>query len=107
MSDASSTVGTSFGSSDLRLPEAIRGPLKQHLAELREKYVGRGWAGRVGFGRRPAVIVIDLAEYWTNPRHQIGANLDSVVAATRQVLDTARTAGIPIIFTSYAHDAAH
>ena len=104
---ADSTTPTAFGSGDLRLPEALRGPLKQHLAELHQKYVARGWAGRVGFGQRPAVIVIDLAEYWTNSRQQIGTNLDPVIAATRQVLDQARAASVPIIFTSFAHDPAH
>ncbi len=42
--------GPAFGSSDLRLPDELRGPLLAHLADLRERYVARGWAGRVGFG---------------------------------------------------------
>src|SRR5262245_49056512 len=53
-----------FGSPDLRLPEGLRGPLRAHLSDLREKYLRRGWAGRVGFGSRPALVVIDLARFW-------------------------------------------
>lgn len=93
-----------FGSSDLRLPDELRGPLKAHLAQLRERYLARGWAGRVGFGERPALIVIDLATYWTNPQQQIGSNVESVVQASLQVLAAARAAGIPIFFTSFAFD---
>ncbi len=97
---------TSFGSSDLRLPDELREPLRRHLADLQEKYLQRGWGQRVGFGQRPALIVIDLARYWTEPQQQIGTNLNSVVDATCRVLAAARAAEIPIFFTSFAYDPA-
>ena len=102
----STTAAVDFGSDDLRLPEELRGPLKAHLAKLHERYRARGWAGRVGFGDRPALIVIDLARYWLDASQQIGARLDSVVEATCQVLASARGAGIPIFFTTFAFDPA-
>jgi nicotinamidase-related amidase len=86
------------------MPEELRAPLQAHLRRLREAYVGRGWAGRVGFGKRPAVLVIDLAAFWLDPARQIGSNLDAVVNATKQVLQAARDAHVPVFFTSYAHD---
>lgn len=95
-----------FGSHDLRLPDELRGPLVAHLKDLRAKYLVRGWGHRVGFGDRPAVVVIDLAKYWLDPSVHIGSNLDSVLEATRRVLAAARKAGIPIFFTSFAHDPA-
>lgn len=107
MNSAKTPEGCQFGSGDLALPADLRGPLHAHLGALREAYVRRGWVGRVGFGARPAVLVIDLAAYWLSPKHQIGSNLDPVVLATSQVLRAARTAQVPIIFTSYAHDPAH
>ena len=95
-----------FGSHDLRLPDELRGPLVAHLKDLRAKYLVRGWGHRVGFGGHPAVVVIDLAKYWLDPSVHIGSNLDSVLEATRRVLAAARKAGIPIFFTSFAHDPA-
>ena len=106
MSNSSPTTGLPFGSADLKLPDALRGPLKEHLDQLQQAYLRRGWGQRVGFGSRPALIVIDLAVYWTSPRQQIGSNLDSVVQATCQVLAAAREASIPIFFTTFAYDPA-
>jgi maleamate amidohydrolase len=95
-----------FGSTDLRLPDGLRGPLIEHLAELRQRYLNRGWGGRVGFGRRPALIVIDLAKFWTQPQAQIGTDVESIVAATCRVLAAARAADVPVFFTTFAFDPA-
>src|SRR5258708_3863855 len=95
-----------IGSDDLRLPEALRGPLLAHLEQLRAAYQQRNWAGRVGFGNRPAVLVIDLARYWLDAREQIGSHLDPVVEAACKVLAAARNAQVPIFFTSFAFDPA-
>mgnify|MGYP001172034177 FL=1 len=95
-----------FGAEDLRLPDELRGPLREHLAALKENYLQRGWGMRVGWGLRPALIVIDMARYWLDPALQIGSNLDSVMDGTCQVLEASRSAGLPIFFTSLAWDPA-
>jgi maleamate amidohydrolase len=100
------SVPSSCGSDDLQLPSELRAPLLQHLADLRERYLSRDWAGRVGFGERPALVVIDLALYWTQPQNPIGTNADSVVEATARVLNAAREAGIPVFFTTFDYDPA-
>ena len=51
-----------FGSHDLALPDGLREPLAAHLDDLRAKYLARGWGNRVGFGTRPALVVIDLVK---------------------------------------------
>ena len=95
-----------FGSHDLALPDGLREPLAAHLDDLRAKYLARGWGNRVGFGTRPALVVIDLVKFWLDSSFDIGSNLDSVVEATNRVLAAARKAGLPIFFTSLAHDPA-
>jgi nicotinamidase-related amidase len=107
MNDIDLSAPPAFGSPELRLPDELRAPLKKHLAYLREQYRKLRWAGRVGFGERPALVVIDLALKWTKPAsYPLGSNIDSVIAATRQVVDAARHAGIPVFFTTYDFDPA-
>ncbi len=106
MSDEDSTA-PAFGSPDLRLPPDLRGPLLRHLDDLRARYRGLDWAADTGFGERPAVIVIDLTPWWTDPScFPMGSDVDSVVHATREVLDAARRAGLPIFFTTLDFDPA-
>lgn len=95
-----------FGSPDLSLPDEIREPLIQHLDDLQQRYLQRGWGYRVGFGSKPALIVIDLALYWTQPDNQIGTSCDSIINATCTLLDAAREADMPVFFTSFAYDPA-
>ena len=96
-----------FGSKELRLPDELRAPLRKHLADLREKYLKLQWAGRTGFGKRPALLVIDLALKWTQPTaYPLGSSLDSIVEATVLLLKAAREAGIPVFFTTYDYDPA-
>jgi nicotinamidase-related amidase len=104
---STSTASPNFGSDDLRLPDELRLPLLEHLRTLRERYIQRHWGGRVGFGARPAVLVIDLARFWLDPVRQIGSRLDSVVEATCSVLSAARATATPIFFTTFDYDPAH
>jgi maleamate amidohydrolase len=107
MSETTKPESSRFGSGDLALPEELRAPLHAHLRRLRAAYLRRGWAGRVGFGARPAVLVIDLAAYWLDPQRQIGSDLGVVVDGVCQVLQAARAARVPVFFTTFAYDPAH
>lgn len=55
---------------------------------------------RVGFGSKPALVVIDLIRAYTTPGEAFFA--DGVVAAVRESVDllaACRTAGVPIVYT--------
>ena len=60
------------GAPDLQMPASLRAPLLKHLEDLRQLYLKREWGGRVGFGRKPALIVIDLAGFWTDSARPYG-----------------------------------
>ena len=71
-----------------------------------EFYRARGFGGTAGFGRRPALLVIDLVNGFTDPDAPLGSDLDAVVAATRTLIDGCRAKHVPIVFTTVAFDGA-
>jgi nicotinamidase-related amidase len=71
---------------------------------LHAQYDKAGFQGGVGYGQRPAVLVIDLAEAWTNPKQTLGSDLSEVVRQTCRILDKARERGVPIAFTTMAFE---
>ena len=67
---------------------------------------------RAGFGRpvrrgtRPAVLVVDFTYGFTDPGYPTGADMTAAVGATARLLDVARAAGVPVVFTTIAFDPA-
>jgi maleamate amidohydrolase len=68
-------------------------------------YMKKGLAGRVGFGQRPALIVIDMIHGFTDLRSPLASNMEDQIEAIDQLLDIARAKQITIIFSSVAYDA--
>jgi maleamate amidohydrolase len=64
----------------------------------------RGFGRRIGFGKQPVVIVIDMIVAFTDPSMMLGANLDREIAASVQVLQAARDAAVPIIFSTVTYE---
>lgn len=71
-------------------------------AQIRARYRDGGLLGSLTPGSRPAVIVVDLQYGFTEPRYGPGFDLDTVVTATRKLIDTARGGGVPVYFTTIA-----
>jgi maleamate amidohydrolase len=63
-----------------------------------------GFHGTVGLGRRPALIVVDVNQGFTDPASPLVCDLDGVVAAIGRLLDVARAAGIPVVYTTVSYD---
>jgi nicotinamidase-related amidase len=74
------------------------------LDSLAEIYTARGFKARVGWGIKPALLVIDLTNGFTDPASPLGADLTAVIAETNRLLEVARAYKIPVIFTSIAYD---
>ena len=66
-------------------------------------YERRGYGFEVGFGRRPAVLIIDFSVAFTRGTANFpGGGYDRQVAQARLVLDAARF-GLPVFFTTIAY----
>ena len=66
----------------------------------------RGFGRTIGFGVKPAVLVIDLIRAFTNPDLPLGAPLGDQLRETARILAAARMAGAPIFYTSVAYEDA-
>src|SRR5215216_5270481 len=60
----------------------------------------RGFGLRIGFGQRPALLVIDMVQAFTNPAMMLGADLDAQIEAISPLLGVAHERGIPVIFST-------
>ncbi len=70
---------------------------------------GAAFSGRVGWGERPAVVVIDLVRAYTEPGGPLLLpDPAPAVEAARALVDAARAAGHPVVWTvvRYAADLA-
>jgi N-carbamoylsarcosine amidase len=61
-----------------------------------ELYRGRGFMRRIGFGERPALINIDLANAWTIEGNPFTCDrMDMIIPGVQQLLAAARPKRIP------------
>jgi nicotinamidase-related amidase len=68
-------------------------------AQTAADYRSKGFSNNVGFGEKPALLIIDYVTGFTDPACPLGSNYDAEVEATRQLLEAARAAQIPVIYT--------
>jgi nicotinamidase-related amidase len=75
------------------------------LDELRADYRRSGLAARVGFGERPALLLIDFVQAYTTPGSPLYAapGVPDAVRASVPLLAAARAAGLPVIYTTVAY----
>jgi maleamate amidohydrolase len=69
-------------------------------------YARAGFGASVRRGERPAIVVVDLTNGFTDPAAPTGADLSDVVAATAELIETGRPAGVPVVFTTIAYTPA-
>jgi maleamate amidohydrolase len=71
-----------------------------------EVYERAGFGARVRRGERPAIVVVDLTNGFTDPSEPTGADLTEVVAASAELIAAGRAAGVPVVFTTIAYTPA-
>ena len=67
---------------------------------------GSAFSGRIGWGGRPAVLVIDLVRAYTEPGGPFALpEPETAVAAVAALVDAARSAGSPVLWTGVRYAA--
>ena len=64
----------------------------------------RGFGQKIGFGERPALIIIDMVKAFTDASRMLGANLDTQIEATRPLLEVAHQRGFPVLFSTVRYE---
>ncbi len=67
-------------------------------------YARSGIGDDVGFGSRPALVVVDMQTGFTDPASPVGSDLSEPVDAARRLLRAAREQNLPIAFTAVGFD---
>lgn len=67
--------------------------------DLAANYAG-AFDGRLPFGQRPALLLIDLVEAYLQPGSPLYAGIEPALESAVRMTAAARKAGIPIVFTN-------
>src|SRR3954451_10448742 len=59
---------------------------------------------RIGFGTRPALIHIDLANAWTRPGNAFSCDgMDTIIPGVQRLNAAGRAKGMPVVYTTTAY----
>jgi N-carbamoylsarcosine amidase len=82
--------------------------LRKAFAEAAELYNDRGFQRRIGFGKRPALISVDLANAWTRPGNPFTCDQDKmdeeIIPAMQSLLTTFRQKCFPVVHVTTAYE---
>jgi maleamate amidohydrolase len=67
-----------------------------------EQFAGFGQRAG-GVGRRPALVIIDMNNGFTDAASPLVCELDDTVEAIRKLLEAARSAEVPVVFTTVSY----
>lgn len=67
-------------------------------------YAAAGFGRRLGFGKRPALIVIDFVDAYLVEGSPLYAAVEEELASATRVLTASRAAGIPVLYTVVEQD---
>lgn len=69
------------------------------MDELTADYAQAGFSGRLGFGERPAVLVVDVVRAYLDRSSPLYAGVEDAVASAARIVGAARAALVPVVFT--------
>ena len=82
--------------------------INPHDAEDIAVYEKQGFGNRIGFGKKPALLIIDFINGFNDPDAFGGGNIQDAIDNTAELLAVARHMDMPVVFTShvYAEDGS-
>jgi maleamate amidohydrolase len=73
---------------------------------LHDDYQRAGFGGALGFGRSPALLVIDVVQAYLLPNSPLyAAGFVEALASNERLVQAARDSGVPVLFTNVVYGA--
>ncbi len=70
--------------------------------DLQSSYRGV-YENRLGFGKRPALILVDFVQAYFDPACDLYAGVEEALASALRVRDAARSVGVPVVYTNVVY----
>jgi maleamate amidohydrolase len=71
--------------------------------DIDANYARAGYHKTLGFGKRPALLLIDFVEAYFEPTSPLFAGVSAALSSANRVLAAAREAGVLVIFTNVVY----
>jgi maleamate amidohydrolase len=73
--------------------------------DLDADYAAAGFDGKLAFGRRPALLIVDVVMAYLDPASPLYAGVETALASSIRLIDAARDASVPVVFTRVVYVA--
>jgi maleamate amidohydrolase len=70
--------------------------------DLNDNY-GRAFDNRIGYGSKPALVLVDFVQAYFDPDCALYAGVDDALASALRVRQAARDKGLPVILTGVVY----
>src|SRR4030095_14704086 len=61
------------------------------------------YENRIGFGKRPALILVDFVQAYFEPSCDLYAGVENALSSAIRVRNAARAAGVPVVYTNVVY----
>lgn len=78
--------------------------MKKSQSEIYARYQDRGIGGRTGFGKNPAVVLVDMLASFYDESRNLGADMEESLEAASTLVTAARGKNVPIVYVWSAWD---
>ena len=76
------------------------------MSDIDDDYAAAGFGARLAFGERPALLVVDVCNAYLDPASPLYAGVEEALASNVRLVDAARAARVPVIFTRVLYSAS-
>ena len=72
--------------------------------DLDQDYAAAGFGGRLPFGDRPVLLIVDVVMAYLDPASSLYAGVEDALASNERLAAAARAAGVPVVFTNVVYE---